>query len=235
MDGIIPVIDLKQGQVVHAIAGDRKNYQPIKSVLTDGSVPSAIASTFRDQGFETVYVADLDAITGDGDNASAYRGIRDAGLEIWVDRGITDGQSALDCVRSGISQIVVGLESIDRTEQISEILQAVDSSNAIVSLDMQNGNLLTRHAAWKTRSPSHVAAQLIGLGVQSLILLDLSRVGMGQGTGTEILCQEIKRGCPAVRITVGGGVASRDDVTRLLDIGADNVLVSTALHRGKIC
>ena len=34
---LIPVIDLKNGAVVHAKQGIRENYQPIKSVLTTKS------------------------------------------------------------------------------------------------------------------------------------------------------------------------------------------------------
>ena len=40
---IIPVIDLKRGQVVHGIAGDRARYQPVKSCLVDTPHPARVA------------------------------------------------------------------------------------------------------------------------------------------------------------------------------------------------
>ncbi|MFC1759160.1 HisA/HisF-related TIM barrel protein [Planctomycetota bacterium] len=234
MNGIIPVIDLKRGQVVHAIAGDRDNYQPIQSCLTNGSSPSAIATAFRQRGFKAVYVADLDAITEDGDNSTAYGCIRESGLSIWLDRGITDSKTARHCIDEGIAKVIIGLESVTHVEQVSSVLQTVGPASTVVSVDMKNGNVLTQKATWQSQSSIDVATELIDLGVQDLILLDLSRVGTGLGTGTESLCRQIKKCYPDAKITVGGGVSNQIDVDHLLRGGADHVLVATALHRGQL-
>lgn len=234
MNGIIPVIDLKRGQVVHAVAGNRDQYQPVQSCLCDSSAPSAVSAAFSQRGYKTVYVADLDAITSDRNNASAYRDIQASGISIWLDGGVTNGRSARHHIDNGISKIVVGLECIEHGREIADILKTVDPENAVVSLDMKHGNVLTQNPNWQTRSAYDVASQLIELGVQGLILLDLSRVGTERGTGTETLCQNIKQSNPNIQVTVGGGVASRDDALRLIDGGADNILVATALHRGQI-
>ena len=234
MNGIIPVIDLKRGQVVHAIAGNREKYQPIQSCLCDSSAPSAVATAFSQNGYKTVYVADLDAITSDQHNAPGYRDIQSNGLSIWLDSGVTTGSLAQQHVDDDISKVVIGLESIEHSRQISNILNAVTPENAVVSLDMKHGKVLTQNPKWKTQSAHEVASELISLGLQNMILLDLSRVGTERGTGTETLCQKVKQSRPDIHVTVGGGVANRDDVQRLLDGGADYVLVATAIHRGQI-
>ncbi len=234
MNGIIPVIDLKRGQVVHAVAGNRDQYQPVQGCLCDSSAPSAVSAAFSQRGYKTVYVADLDAITSDRNNASAYRDIQANGLSIWLDSGVTNGRSARQHIDNGISRVVVGLECIEHGREITDILNTVDPENAVVSLDMKQGNVLTQNSNWNSQSAYDVASQLIELGVQSLILLDLSRVGTERGTGTETLCQNIKQSNPNIHVTVGGGVASGDDVLRLIDGGADNILVASALHRGQI-
>src|SRR5947209_7775724 len=60
---IIPVLDLKAGLAVHAVAGDRAYYQPIRSILHQGSDPIGLARAYRDKlGLSDLYVADLDAI-----------------------------------------------------------------------------------------------------------------------------------------------------------------------------
>lgn len=62
---LIPVIDLKNGAVVHAKQGIRENYQPIKSVLTTKSdIYSVLNGFLKLHTFDTFYIADLDAIIG---------------------------------------------------------------------------------------------------------------------------------------------------------------------------
>ena len=66
---IIPVMDLMRGQVVHGVAGQRNKYRPISSSLVDGANPLDVASAFQKLfGVEELYIADLDAIMGRGNN-----------------------------------------------------------------------------------------------------------------------------------------------------------------------
>ena len=66
---IIPVIDLMHGQVVHARMGQRQHYQPIQSLLCSSSAPIDVVSALLElYPFERMYIADLDAITGQGDH-----------------------------------------------------------------------------------------------------------------------------------------------------------------------
>jgi phosphoribosylformimino-5-aminoimidazole carboxamide ribotide isomerase len=234
VNGIIPVIDLKQGQVVHAIAGDRDNYRPIQSQIAEGSSPTNIATAFQKLGFRSVYVADLDAITGVGENDRAIQQIIECGFDVWLDSGVTSGKKAQERLALGIKRIVVGLEAIEHSDQVVDVIDSVGIDQLIVSIDMENGAVLTRETHWGSQTPLEVARQLFALGANELILLDLTRVGTGQGTGTKQLCQQINALRPGSRIYVGGGVVTQSDVDDLLASGADGVLVSTALHRGTI-
>ena len=45
-----------------------------------------------------------------------------------------------------------------------------------------------------------------------LLLLDLARVGTGRGTGTMTLLTRLRQEDPDLEITVGGGVARRDEL-----------------------
>ena len=68
---IIPVIDLRGGQVVRARMGARDQYRPIETPLSPTSDPldvtRGLLSVFP---FRTLYVADLDAIEGTGNSAA---------------------------------------------------------------------------------------------------------------------------------------------------------------------
>ena len=88
---IIPVIDLQGGHVVHARRGERAAYAPIRSSLAAGADPVDIAAALlRLHPFDTLYLADIDAIQRQGDNTAAIAAIRTAcpGVELWVDTGI---------------------------------------------------------------------------------------------------------------------------------------------------
>jgi phosphoribosylformimino-5-aminoimidazole carboxamide ribotide isomerase len=72
------------------------------------------------------------------------------------------------------------------------------------------------------------------LGVRRMIVLDLARVGVGEGVGTEDLCRQMRAADQNLEIIAGGGVRGRDDLKRLADAGCDAALVASALHDGRI-
>src|SRR5262244_2140243 len=94
---VIPVIDLKDGVVVHARMGMRSAYAPIKTPLSPTSRPTDVArgllSIFP---FKQFYVADLDAIEHKGDNNAALKQLSAEypDLVFWVDAGIADVHDA---------------------------------------------------------------------------------------------------------------------------------------------
>ena len=64
---IIPVIDLKDGVVVHAQQGIRDLYQPINTALCQSSdIYQVIEAFLGVYDFDTFYIADLNAITHQG-------------------------------------------------------------------------------------------------------------------------------------------------------------------------
>jgi phosphoribosylformimino-5-aminoimidazole carboxamide ribotide isomerase len=66
------------------------------------------------------------------------------------------------------------------------------------------------------------------------VVLDLARVGVGTGVGTEELCARLHRHDPALQLTAGGGVRGPDDIQALYASGVQYVLVASALHDGRI-
>ncbi|NIV10372.1 MAG: HisA/HisF family protein, partial [Aliifodinibius sp.] len=72
----IPVLDVLNGVIVHAVGGKREKYYPVKSVLCASSDPVNVALTFRSLGFDELYMADLDAILSNHANFSIYKQIK---------------------------------------------------------------------------------------------------------------------------------------------------------------
>ena len=95
---VIPVIDLKGGVVVHARRGDRARYRPIESPLSPTATPlDVVTGLMALHPFRRLYIADLDAIGGTGDNRADVWG-RPAGLTIAADGALMIADDAGDTI-----------------------------------------------------------------------------------------------------------------------------------------
>lgn len=236
---VLPVIDLQQGQVVAAHAGNRANYRPLRSRLVADARPASVAAAFVQQfHLRQAYVADLDAIGGADLNWDAYAEIGRHGLQLWLDAAIADrdrGTAVASWTGAGAPiQPILGLETLPSIDRLVEVLDAVGPQRLVVSLDMLTGRIWTRVPQWRDSRPLDVAVELLRLGVQRLILLDVSRVGSGTGPGTVELLRDLRERDAHAQIVCGGGIAGWDQIEMLGRAGCSGVLIATALHSGQI-
>lgn len=231
---ILPVIDLLGGQVVRGVAGRRSEYRPVESLIASSAKPGDVARAFTDQfRFQEVYVADLDAIAGREPNWDAYASIAAAGLSIWLDCGLKKLSDA-GRLREGIEFLIVALETLPNPNLLAELVDVYGRDRLAFSLDLKAGQPLVSGPAWQRMSPEQIAASAIDRGIGTMILLDLSQVGMYGGVGTEELCRRLRTHYPQVRLIGGGGVRSVADLESLAAAGFDMALVASALHDGRI-
>jgi phosphoribosylformimino-5-aminoimidazole carboxamide ribotide isomerase len=230
---IVPVLDLLDGQVVHGVGGERQDYRPIKSKLTDGTNPLDVAAALhRHFGFTEFYVADLDAIGGAEPSFSTFAGLRAAGFRLWVDAGVVRAQRALDLAAAGVDRIIAGLETLTGPDVLTEVCRAIPD-RTVFSLDLRAGQPVRANERWNA-DPWAVLEQAIGVGVGAVLLVDVARVGMRSGTGTEELCARVAAAWPHIEVIAGGGIRNRDDLARLERAGVRAALMATALHDGSL-
>jgi phosphoribosylformimino-5-aminoimidazole carboxamide ribotide isomerase len=235
---ILPVLDLLHGQVVRGIGGRRDEYRPIFSKWVNSAEPLAVARAFRAHfGLNELYLADLDAIQNGSPAFGIYELLREERFRLWIDAGIRtsrDGTLAR-LLSAEIAGIIVGLESVETPGELGEIVQKAGESRTVFSLDLKAGRPLGRADLWPVSDAWGIAEHAIAvLGVRRLIVLDLARVGVSDGVGTEELCLRIKQKYPEVQITAGGGIRDIEDVRHLHANGVDCVLVASALHDRRI-
>jgi HisA/HisF family protein len=224
----LPVLDLRGGIVVRALAGRRSEYRPLVSRLTDSTHPLAVAEAIRDKfGWSDLYVADLDAIEARrfADNTSLYGRLRIAGFRLWLDAGVREPADA-ERTASFAEKVIVGLETLRDLASWREIVFRLGPERAVFSLDLRDGQPISG----TNTDPLAVADHVIAAGARQLIVLDLARVGTGGGPGTEAICAEIIRRHPGVSVYTGGGLRGWDDIRRLEEIGVAGVLIASALH-----
>jgi phosphoribosylformimino-5-aminoimidazole carboxamide ribotide isomerase len=236
---IIPVVDLMRGQVVRGVAGKRDQYRPIASSLCDEPSPAAVGAAFRRLGFNTAYVADLDAIAGGEPNWAAYETLIDNGFHLWVDAGAATWQRAANLTQykhggRRLSAVIVGSESLRDIASLEAAIELLGPARLIFSLDLQSAAPITQAPPWQSLSAERIAKEVIGLGIRRMIALDLQQVGVNQGLSTLDLCRRLRQSEPSLEIISGGGVRHLADLRALAQAGCNAALVASALHDGRL-
>jgi phosphoribosylformimino-5-aminoimidazole carboxamide ribotide isomerase len=218
------VLDIFNGAVVHAVRGERSRYEPIErySQIVSTSEPLGVLGEVRPK---EVYVADLNILTGFGENLAVIKSISGK-AKTMADIGISNS-SELDRLPNVVTPIL-GTETAPF--QIME--EAAQHRKVVASLDMKNRKVLTRDPFLAKQEPLQVLRRLDDLPLEGVILLELDRVGTSLGLDREFL---IKAALICKHpLILGGGVGSMEDLTMLEGLGFSGALVATAVHNGKI-
>ena len=221
---LIPVIDLKGGEVVHARRGERDSYRPIVSPLCRGSRPEdVVAGLLGVYPFGSLYIADLGAIQGLGDHAREIAALGRAfpQLELWVDCGLGDAKSCRDWLARNAGSLVLGSEAVRDPQILRRLGPDLRSGRLILSLDYRGDGFLgptelREHAEdWPAR----------------VIAMTLARVGSGPDFAR---LDDVKRHGRGRDIFAAGGVRGGEDLLELARRGIGGVLVASALHERRI-
>ncbi len=236
---LLPVIDLQDGQVVRAVAGERAAYRPIRSLLTASSEPAAVAAALLDLArFRGLYIADLAAITEHGSDRhfdllarlAADIGGRGVG-ELWLDAGRAPWLAALATAtrRHGVRLVpVIGAESLQDGESPRRLDWLGADEEAVLSLDYRGGRFLGPRGL--DRQP--------GAWPRRVIVMELAAVGVGKGPALARL-QHLaglarRAGRPDIRFHAAGGVRDAADLRLLAAHGVAGALIASALHDGRL-
>jgi phosphoribosylformimino-5-aminoimidazole carboxamide ribotide isomerase len=220
---IIPVLDLKQGAVVRARMGQRDQYRPIETPLSPTSGPVDVArGLLAVHPFATLYVADLDAIAGRGDNHAALALLRAAfpRLTLWVDNGICDCRRAEEWLAAGWGRLVLGSET---QRDATVVRHFVGDARVALSLDFRGPSfqgppaLVDDAACWP----------------QNVIAMTLARVGSNAGPDLERLAS-IRHAAAGREVYAAGGVRDAADLVTLKRAGIAGALVASCLHDGRL-
>ena len=228
---LIPVLDLRGGIVVHAVAGRRDDYRPLKSQLTASTDPLTVLRDLQQAtGLDTFYVADLDGICEGRADLETLRRLAATDCWLLIDAG---AKTVEDLARVRLSPRVRPVVASETFEDLTTLLRAAPG-DVVFSIDLHHGQLrlADRDDRWSGLSPVQLGQELAAAGLKDWIVLDTAAVGLGQGIPTLPLCRVLLEKFPEARLITGGGVRSLECVRRAEEEGVEGVLVATALHRG---
>lgn len=216
---IIPVIDLKDGLVVHAVRGDRSQYQVIhqNSLITDSSEADVvIANLLKISDFKTIYIADLNAICSFGNHKILINQLLNhyPEIEFWIDDG--SELANYQPYQASNYKTVIGTES--QNQPVNQL-----DADLILSLDFKQDQA-AGHTDWFNSNqfwPKHI------------IVMTLNRVGSQLGPDFEKLA-DLRRNNPEKSIIAAGGIRDLADLQQLKQLGIDAVLIASALHNRRL-
>ncbi|MSP28228.1 MAG: nickel transporter [Methylococcales bacterium] len=211
---LIPVLDLKDGVVVHAQRGQRDNYQPIHSPLCPSAdVYDVIDAFLQLADFKIIYIADLNAVIQQGDNQALIYAVLQhyPSITFWLDAGYQSPDLAFAEVSN--YRPVLGSECCTAS-------QLAATKNALLSLDFSSDNQPLGELCLFADSQ---------LWSEQVIIMTLARVGSDAGVDSEKL-RYYQQTYPQTNFIAAGGVRHIADLQQLKTIGIKSVLVASALH-----
>jgi phosphoribosylformimino-5-aminoimidazole carboxamide ribotide isomerase len=230
---VVPVIDLKGGVAVHAVRGDRERYRPVRSTIGDGADPVGLAREMRDRfGLDELYVADLDAIAGGAGSPDVIAALAQD-VSVMVDAGASGAAEITRLLGLGVARVIVGTESLPGTQALRGLRSELPDAPLVLSVDLRGGALISPDPALSGMGAVEALASLADAGAREAIVLDLLRVGSGEGPDVALI-GELHARFPGLDLLAGGGVRHVGDLAALAAAGAAGALVATALHDGSI-
>ena len=212
---IIPSIDIMGGKAVQLRQGR-------DLVLTDPRPPARLAAQFGRYG--PVAVVDLDAALGRGHNRELVTACCHE-ARCRVGGGIRTHQDVRDWIRRGADKVVIG------TMAEPEFLRGLPREWTVAALDARGDEVVTK--GWTNATGRGVLEQAKRLepycGEFLYTLVDLEGTLQGCALQKALALQSTVR----IPITVAGGIASADEVRRVIEAGF-HAQIGRALYEGGV-
>lgn len=197
--------------------------------------PSEIAKLWRSVGAEILHVVDLDgAFEGSPCNLDAIeRVVKAVDIPIQLGGGLRDMRALRKVFDLGVDRVVIGTILVTDPDFAKSIFLA-HPERVLAGVDAKGGRVAI--AGWESETnleATALAKTLEKLGAAAVVYTDIASDGMGSGinyTATEELADAV--GLPVI---ASGGVASLEDIRRLLVLegkGVVGVIIGTALYEG---
>jgi phosphoribosylformimino-5-aminoimidazole carboxamide ribotide isomerase len=228
---LFPAIDLKDGQCVRLEQGD------MARATVFGTDPSAQARAFADAGFEYLHVVDLNgAFAGRAVNGDAVAAILGAvKIPVQLGGGIRDLAAIEGWLSRGVTRVILGTVAVSDPALVREAAQKFPGKVA-VGIDAKGGKVAVRGWADVTEMTAvDLGKRFEDAGVAALIYTDIDRDGILKGLNMPATLALAK--AVSIPVIASGGLASLDDVKRLLEPDAailEGAISGRALYDGRL-
>ncbi|MBM4262253.1 MAG: 1-(5-phosphoribosyl)-5-[(5-phosphoribosylamino)methylideneamino]imidazole-4-carboxamide isomerase [Deltaproteobacteria bacterium] len=224
---IIPAIDLKDGKCVRLFQGEMDN----ETVYFEE--PVAAAKHWLAEGASFLHIVDLNgAVEGRPVHTKEVAAIcAQPGLRVELGGGLRTVAAVETALGLGVDRAVIGTAAYDDAAFLRTLCEKFPG-RIVVGIDARQGKVAIK--GWKETTAQdavELARRCEQAGAARIIYTDINRDGASSGVNLD----ETVKLARAVKIPIiaSGGVATLDDVRRLLPLekeGIEGVIVGRALY-----
>jgi phosphoribosylformimino-5-aminoimidazole carboxamide ribotide isomerase len=226
---IIPAIDIKDGRCVRLFQGEMDK----ETVYFER--PLDAAKHWVAEGATFIHIVDLNgAVEGRPVHTREVEAIcKETGVAVELGGGLRSLEAVKTALDLGITRIVIGTAAYDNPEFLRSLCKSFPDK-IVVGIDARDGKVAVK--GWKETTSMdavELAKRCEADGASRIIYTDISRDGTRDGVNIE----ETRKIAQSVKIPIiaSGGVATLDDIRRLLQLekeGVNGVIVGRALYAG---
>ncbi len=221
---LIPSIDLKGGQVVQLVQGERP-------AIASDDIESWVR---KFQPYPKVQLIDLDAAMGTGSNDRIVQSIAPR-LPCRVGGGIRTVKRAQEVLGYGATAVIVGSSLFKNgradTSFAAQLAAAVGADRVIAAVDSKGGRVVVK--GWKeTAGVSAVeAVRQLEPYCREFLYTHVDKEGLMEGTDLQAV-MAVSR-ATSRKLTAAGGITSQTEIDELEREGIDAV-VGMAIYTGRL-
>lgn len=221
---LIPSIDLKGGQVVQLIQGERP------AIATDDL--DLWISRFK--GFPRVQLIDLDAAMRTGTNDKLLRRVASV-LPCRVGGGIRTIDRACEVLEYGAEAVIIGsslfLEGRPNIDFANTLASTIGKRRIIAAVDSKGGRVVVKGWTEATSLTAVDAVQALEPFCEEFLYTHVDKEGLMEGTDLDAI-MAVKQ-ATSRRVTAAGGITTQTEIDRLNEEGIDAV-VGMAIYTGRL-
>ena len=225
---ILPAIDIIDRKPVRLYQGDYAQKEIV------GSSVMELAKNFEQSGAEYIHLVDLDgAKEGKRVNHEIILETAHAlDVPVEVGGGIRTMAQIESYLENGIDRVILGTSAMEDPQLLQDALRRYGERIA-VGIDCRDGLVYGR--GWLEASELHYitfAKQLEEMGVQTVIVPDISKDGTLSGPNTDMLAALKEQS--GMRIIASGGIRSIEDIAALKQLGLYGAITGKAMYHGTL-
>ena len=225
---LFPAIDILSGKAVRLYKGD------YNAVTVYSERPWEFAEDFVDKGCSAIHIVDLDgAKSGETVNIDTVKRIAAfKGLYSEIGGGIRNMETVSRYLEAGVDRVILGTAALKDPWFLKNALREYGDRIA-VGVDLKDGKVAVK--GWLETSNKdgiEFLKELEDLGVEGVIVTDISRDGAMKGTNLD-LYGRIKEEV-SLKVTASGGVSTIEDIVALKSMGLYGAIIGKAYYTGAI-
>ncbi|ADN37011.1 phosphoribosylformimino-5-aminoimidazole carboxamide ribotide isomerase [Methanolacinia petrolearia DSM 11571] len=224
---VFPAVDILGGRCVQLVQGK-------KDCRTEYGAPLDCAKRWIDEGADRLHIVNLDGAFGSaGSNAELIRElVRETGAYVQLGGGIRSVEDASGWLDTGVDRVILGTLATEHPEAVTEVSDLFGKERVVAGVDARGGQVVVK--GWENSAGDYIewAKRFEEAGAGALLFTNVDVEGLQKGIDPVPVERLVK--ATSLPVIVAGGISSPEDVVKIKKIGADGIVLGSALYSGRI-